>query len=145
MKRYFAFIILVVTAFLGTAQERKTLDAANDNTQPQFKFEVEEYNFGAIKGNGGKVSYEFVFTNTGNQPLIITSAKGSCGCTVPEFPKEPILKNQKAKIKVTFDPAGKLGLVTKTVTIVSNAQQNPMTLYIKANVEGAEIANPVTK
>src|SRR6478735_7201470 len=80
--------------------------AANPNA-PEFKFEVEEYNFGTIK-QGESVTYKFNFNNTGKDPLIISEAHGSCGCTVPVWPKEPIKKGDKAQIKVTFNSTGKM-------------------------------------
>jgi len=101
MKKLWIFCLLLIAATHVVGQEKKVLDAANDNNKPQFKFDTEEYNFGSIPG-GESVTYEFAFTNTGNEPLIITEAHGSCGCTVPVYPKEPILKNQKSKINVTF-------------------------------------------
>jgi hypothetical protein len=126
----------------GFAQDKKqVLDVANDGNKPQFKFDVEEYNFGTVKA-GEVVSYEFVFTNVGNEPIIITEAHGSCGCTVPIYPKEPIVKNQKSKIKVTFNSAGKMGMQDKTVTITSNALQSPLILHIKGTVESAPVQNP---
>jgi hypothetical protein len=134
----------ILAGLSGFAQEKKQLlDVANDSNRPQFRFDVEEYNFGTIKA-GESVSYEFVFTNTGNEPLIISEAHGSCGCTVPDFPKEPVNKNQKAKIKVTFNSSGKMGVQDKTVTINSNAVQSPMVLRIKGTVESAPVQVPAT-
>src|SRR5688572_19669486 len=127
MKKIWIIGLLIALCLPGFAQEKKVLDAANDTNKPQFKFEMEEYNFGSIK-SGESVSYEFVFTNIGNEPIVIQGAQGSCGCTVPEYPQQPILKNQKGKIKVTFNSAGKVGVQDKTVTINSNAVQNPMVL-----------------
>jgi len=141
MKKILAIVFVLTSLTSGYAQEKKVLDAANDNNKPQFKFDVEEYNFGTIKATG-EVSYEFNFTNTGNEPLVITAAQGSCGCTVPVYPKEPITKNQKSKIKVTFNPSGKFGTVEKTVTITSNAVQSPMVLHIKATIETAPVQTP---
>jgi len=140
MKKILVIGFVLVSFTGGFAQDKKmTLEAAND--KPQFKFDVEEYNFGTIKSTGD-VSYEFAFTNTGAEPLVITEAHGSCGCTVPLYPKEPIAKNQKAKIKVTFNPSGKFGTVEKTVTITSNAVQSPMVLRIKATIESNPVQTP---
>jgi len=124
-------LVLLVTCLTGVlAQEKKQLlEVANEGNKPSFKFESEEFNFGTIK-QGESVTHEFVFTNTGNEPLLIMKADGSCGCTVPEYPKEPILKNQKGKIKVTFNSAGKVGMQDKTVTIQSNAKTNPKVIHI---------------
>lgn len=108
--------------------------AAENKNAPEFKFEEEEYNFGTIK-QGESVTHMFTFINAGKEPLIITSAAGSCGCTVPEWPKEPVKKGEKATIKVTFNSAGKMGGQEKTVTIQSNAKTNPKVIRIKGTVE----------
>ncbi|HRD39901.1 MAG TPA: DUF1573 domain-containing protein, partial [Bacteroidia bacterium] len=71
-------------------------------TLPEIKFEEEEHDFGRIT-QGEKVSYAFKFKNIGKGNLIIASAAGSCGCTVPEFPKEPVLPGQEGKINVVFN------------------------------------------
>lgn len=102
----------------------------------EFKFEVEEYNFGTIK-QGESVSYEFAFTNVGKDPLIISEAHASCGCTVPLWPKEPIRKGEKGTIKATFNSTGKQGMQDKTITITSNAKGGQKILHIKGNIEAA--------
>ncbi|MFM9026570.1 MAG: DUF1573 domain-containing protein, partial [Bacteroidota bacterium] len=93
-----------------------------------------EYNFGTIK-QGDKVTYDFSFTNNGKEPLIITSAQGSCGCTVPEWPKEPVAKGAKGSIHVEFNSTGKMGMQDKTVTISSNSKTGQKVLHLKGNVE----------
>jgi hypothetical protein len=108
--------------------------AAENKNAPDFKFEVDEYNFGTIK-QGESVNYDFNFTNTGKDPLIITEAHGSCGCTVPVWPKDPIKKGEKGQIKVTFNSTGKMGMQDKTVTITSNAKESSKVLHLKGNVE----------
>lgn len=100
----------------------------------EITFEAEEFNFGTIK-QGESVTHEFTFTNTGKESLILTNAQGSCGCTVPVWPKEPIGKGQKGSIKVTFNSAGKMGMQDKTVTITSNAKNSPRVLHLKGTVE----------
>lgn len=141
-----AVLCLSISAFVN-AQDAKTQAQAaapaptvNPNA-PDFKFEVEEYNFGSIK-QGDKVSYDFTFTNSGKEPLVITDAKGSCGCTVPSYPKEPIAKGGKGTIHVEFNSTGKQGNQTKTVTITSNAKSGQKVLYIKGNVETPPPAAP---
>lgn len=120
---------------VGFAQEKKTLDnLANDPNQADFKFETVEHNFGSI-AQGESVTYEFKFTNTGSEPLIVSKAEGSCGCTVPIWPKEPVMKGQQATIKVTFNSAGKMGVQDKTVTLTSNGKTNPIVLHMKGTVE----------
>jgi len=128
---------------VGFAQEKKTLDnLANDPNAADFKFETEEYNFGSIV-QGESVTYEFKFTNSGTEPLIISKAEGSCGCTVPIWPKEPIMKGQTSTIKVTFNSTGKMGVQDKTVTLTSNAKQNTRVIHIKGTVE--KPADPTQK
>lgn len=124
---------LVFPVLITSAQQKAP--AAQDNSNaPDFKFTIEEYNFGTVKP-GDLVVYEFVYTNTGKDPLIITEAQGSCGCTVPEWPKEPLKKGEKGKIKVSFDSSGRSGNQEKTVTIYSNAKSGPKVLKIKGTVE----------
>lgn len=98
------------------------------------QFEKMEHDFGKIK-QGDKVNYTFKFKNTGKDPLVISSAKGSCGCTVPSYPKEPIAPGADAAIEVSFDSKGKSGLQTKTVTINANTEPNPTRLTIKADID----------
>ena len=105
----------------------------------EFKFDVEVYDFGTIK-QGESVSYDFKFSNAGKDPLIISEAHGSCGCTVPVYPKEPIKKGDTGVIKVTFNSTGKQGMQDKTVTITSNASGGQKVLHIKGNVEAAPAA-----
>ena len=100
----------------------------------EMTFEEEEFNFGTIK-QGESVTHEFSFTNTGKETLILTNAQGSCGCTVPVWPKEPIARGAKGVIKVTFNSAGKMGMQDKTVTITSNSKSGQKVLHLKGNVE----------
>lgn len=82
---------------------------------------------------------DFVFTNTGNTPLIITSAQGSCGCTVPTYPKEPIAPGATAKISVKY-ATDRVGAFSKTVTLTTNAVKPSTVLTIKGNVLPEEAA-----
>ena len=76
----------------------------------------------------------FSFTNSGNSELIITSAKGSCGCTVPEWPKEPIMPGEEGQIRVKFNSDKKPNLQQKSITLVTNTEQGKEILKIKAQV-----------
>jgi len=113
--------------------------AAENKNAPEIKFDIETYDFGTIK-QGDKVTHDFEFLNTGKEPLIITEAHGSCGCTVPQWSKEPIAKGAKGSIHVEFNSTGKMGMQDKTVTITSNAKSGQKVLHLKGNVE----APPVT-
>lgn len=99
----------------------------------KIEFPKETHDYGTIK-NGADGSCTFEFKNTGNEPLIISNAKGSCGCTVPEWPKEPIAPGAKASIKVKYD-TNRAGAINKSVTITSNAANAPeKIIYIKGTV-----------
>jgi len=110
-----------------------SVDGSNSGDLPQIVFEEEEHDFGRIT-QGEKVSYAFKFKNTGKSNLLIASAAGSCGCTVPEYPKEPILPGQEAKINVVFSSEGKSGIQEKTITIVTNCEPSTKIIKIKTNI-----------
>lgn len=95
-------------------------NVAANSVQTVVNFKTTEYNFGKIK-EGEKVRTTFKFTNTGKEPLIITNAQGSCGCTVPSWPKEPIAPGKGGQIEVEFNSEGKSGEQTKTVHLTANA------------------------
>jgi len=97
-------------------------------------FEKTVHDFGTVK-EGESVEYTFVFTNTGKEPLKIESARGSCGCTVPQWPKEPIPAGAKGEIKVSFNSNGKRGKQHKSVTIKANTNPTHSRIYIKATVQ----------
>lgn len=112
----------------------------------QIEFEKLEHDYGTID-QGANGTTEFRFTNTGTEPLIISNAKGSCGCTVPEWPKEPIAPGASAAIKVKYDTK-RVGPISKTVTITSNAVDNATALLkIKGTVNAVatEDAMPAVK
>ena len=92
------------------------------------------YDFGNVKENGGIVSHGFVVKNTGKSPLIIKSARASCGCTVPEIPKEPIKPGESAVLKVSYDPKGRPGEFEKNIQVKSNAKDSRVTIKIKGVV-----------
>ncbi len=135
-KKMLSFAFMLFSSFAIIAQDKPTLsNVGNDNAnQPSFKFNEEQFDFGTIM-QGEKVTHAFEFTNSGKEPLVISNASGSCGCTVPEWPKEPIMGGAKAVIKVTFNSEGKQGVQDKTITLQSNARQNPMVIHLKGNVD----------
>lgn len=112
-----------------------------DGPLPTFEFTEENYDFGNIK-EGDIVEHTFKFKNTGEGPLIISSATASCGCTVPQYPKEPIAVGEEGEIQVRFNSKGKPGIQNKTITITANTYPKINTLQIKANVAKAETENP---
>lgn len=104
-----------------------------DGPLPAFSFGEALHDFGTIN-DGDVVEHIFAFTNNGEAPLIISDAKGSCGCTVPEWPKEPIPVGGTGEIKVKFNSKNKPGVQNKTVTITANTWPATNRLQIKANV-----------
>ena len=122
---FFSMVLLASLTFATQAFTFKSDFAAF------FAWEKTTHNFGKIEQNK-PVSFTFEFTNTGDSPLIITNATGSCGCTVPNYPKEPIAPGETGEIKVNFNAAA-LGVFDKTVTITANTEK-PATLSIKGEV-----------
>ncbi len=106
---------------------------ANPNAG-KFKFQEETHDFGEVP-EGPTAEVDFEFRNVGKEPITIQEAHGSCGCTVPKWPQEPILPGKKGVIHVTYNTIGRPGPISKDVTINSNAQQSPMVLHIKGNVK----------
>ena len=128
MKHFFTAAAVVLASSFAFAQE------ANTNAA-QISFTQETIDYGNIKkdANGER---EFTFKNTGKEPFIITNCVGSCGCTVPVWPKTPIAPGEKASIKVKYDTR-RVGRFQKTVTVTSNAGTPTKVLTIKGNVEDA--------
>ena len=98
-----------------------------------MSFEKLEFDYGVIDA-GEKVNHKYKFTNSGSEPLIISNAKGSCGCTVPNWPKEPIPPGGTSEIDVVFDSKDKKGKQSKRVTITANTSPAQTFLTIKGEV-----------
>lgn len=112
--------------------------AENSNTDaiaemPTMDFVDTAHDFGKLF-EGETVSYKFVFKNNGKTPLLISNAAGSCGCTVPEYPREPIAPGTEAAILVKFNSANKIGLQNKTVNVFTNSTKGTHNLSITAEV-----------
>jgi len=128
---FFAFTIFAANA------QTEAVTVENPNA-PEIIFETETIDYGTIeKGSNGV--REFVFTNSGKSPLIISNARGSCGCTVPTWPKEPIKPGEQGVIKVKYD-TNRSGPINKSVTITSNAKTPTKVLRIKGNIIVAQTA-----
>jgi hypothetical protein len=109
------------------------VSVSNVEETTTIEFENDLYDFGSIT-QGEKVTHTFNFTNTGDADLVIVSAKGSCGCTVPEWPKEPIAAGQSGVIKVVFNSEGKKGKQHKRVSIVANTEPATSAVTLKGEV-----------
>jgi len=100
---------------------------------PKIDFTKEEHDFGTIK-EGDIVEHTFTFKNVGEAPLIISNARATCGCTVPQWPKEPIPVGEEGEILVRFNSRNKKGNQNKTVTLTANTYPSANKIRIKANV-----------
>jgi hypothetical protein len=141
MKKAILSVSLILCAILGSFAQTTSVPSPNPNA-PKFSFETEVLDYGTIEhaADGDRV---FTFVNTGKEPLIISNAKGSCGCTTPQWPKEPIMPGETATIKVHYDTK-RVGAFTKTVTLTSNADTPTKVLKIKGTVK-AKPAEPAAE
>ncbi|MEG2791457.1 MAG: DUF1573 domain-containing protein [Odoribacter sp.] len=105
-------------------------------SQAIIDFNGRAHDFGNIKEVNGAVAYNFEFVNTGNAPILVKNVESSCGCTSPEWTKQPVLPGKKGFIKTTFDPKDRPGYFDKTITVYSNARPSVVELKIKGTVEG---------
>lgn len=157
MKKIFGFLVVVLlAATTASAQDIKfelyqgdkatASDLRSPDEQAGAKLAqagaTTEWNYGTIEKSSTGVRF-FKFSNTGKAPLVIQGAKGSCGCTVPSYPKEPIMPGESGYIKVKYDTK-RVGPFTKYVTLTTNATSNTTTrLKIKGTVEAEPAAIPV--
>jgi hypothetical protein len=146
-------IVAVLSAFIFTSCKENAADKVNEENvaaaanrdakvgdYPVMSFEETEFDFGTID-QGTNVEHVFKFTNTGKAPLVIVDAKSSCGCTVPQFTKDPVAPGETGEMLVKFNGSGK-NQVSKTVTITANTESGKETIKIKAFVNAPEGATP---
>ena len=132
MKKVFVSIaVSLIMSFAAFAQNATTQAAANPNA-PVITFEKTTHDYGTVT-KGGDGTCEFKFKNTGVEPLILSNVQSSCGCTVPEWPREPILKGKSASVKVKYD-TNRVGPINKTITVMSNAKEASIQLKIVGTV-----------
>ena len=126
MKRIlFVFALFLMTAGIASAQEKSaSIVVVGDVT----------FDFGDIKEADGPVTHVFKIKNDGEVPLVVTKVVASCGCTTPDWTKEPIAPGKNGEIKVTYDPTGRPNSFTKTISIYSNGKTGSYILTIKGNV-----------
>lgn len=133
--------VLFASVFVLNAQEDTSNEGNNENSEtttteevsgPVMTFETKVVDYGEIEENADPYRF-FKFENTGTEPLIITSAKGSCGCTVPTYPTDPIGPGESGEIKVRY-ATNRIGAFTKTVTLTTNSVEEKIVLKIKGKV-----------
>ncbi len=120
----FIFMAILLATTVASAQKKAVISAPESS-----------YNFGDIRETDGKVSHTFPIKNEGDSPLVITRVIASCGCTTPEWTREPIAPGKTGELTVTFDPSGRPGPFTKTVAIYSNGKTGNYVLTITGNVK----------
>ena len=123
MKALLTLLVLCLGVFTALAQG------------PKMVFETNEIDYGTISQNSDPLRV-FKFTNEGNEPLVIKHAKGSCGCTVPSYPKAPVAPGESATIEVRYDTK-RVGPFQKTVELTTNESETTHTLRIKGKVNAA--------
>jgi len=122
MKKFSLLLLAIVSCSILWAQK------------PVIAFEVSSHDFGKINEEDGKATYVFNFTNKGNAPMVVSRVQASCGCTTPSWTKEPIEPGKKGSITVTYNPLGRPGAFTKTITVYSNASEEQVNLIIRGEV-----------
>lgn len=136
MKKTFIFLLLAFFTFQLYAQEKT----------PKIEFETTVIDYGTIEKGADGVRV-FKFKNTGNAPLVVTSVKSSCGCTVPKKPEAPVLPGETGEIEVKYDTK-RVNPIRKTITVTSNAETPTVALKIKGNVidpSNTNVMKPTTK
>lgn len=139
MKKYIPILSLLAAFAVSCGkhdagqQPDKNGGTQADGKYPVMTFAETKHDFGDI-ATGDKVTHEFSFKNTGEADLVISNALGSCGCTVPEYPKEAIAPGASGEITVTFNSTGKHGKQHKTVTLSTNTVKGKEQLEITANI-----------
>jgi hypothetical protein len=138
MKMKKVLLSLAVTMFVSVAVFAQNIavssapqPAANPNA-PVITFDKTTHDYGTVY-KGGDGTCEFKFTNTGVEPLILSNCTASCGCTVPDWPREPILKGKSASVKVKYD-TNRVGPINKTINVMSNASNSPVQLRIIGSI-----------
>lgn len=119
----FIFMAILLATGMASAEKKAVISA-----------EETSHDFGQIKEADGKVTHTFVIKNTGDAPLVITRVIASCGCTTPEWTKEPIAPNATGEIKITFNPKGRPGPFNKTISVYSNGKTGSYILTIRGEV-----------
>lgn len=134
-------ICVLISCDIRNTKNKSDVQATNtsqkftDSTTVQMIDSV--YNFGKVT-DGAKVEYSYRFRNTGKNPLIVSSAVASCGCTVPEKPEEPVKPGETGFLKVVFNSKGRVGPVHKDITVTSNAYPKFPVLQLTGEVESAQ-------
>ncbi len=132
-KAIFISVVIFLVTFGVHAQNTFTSAVVDTANMPEISFDKVVHDYGTIELNGDG-NCQFEFTNTGKEPLVLTNVRSSCGCTVPSWPKEPILPGKTGVINVKYNTS-RAGMINKSVVVSSNAKTSTVTLQIKGKVE----------
>ncbi|NTW31975.1 MAG: DUF1573 domain-containing protein [Bacteroidetes bacterium] len=144
MKKSVLFLSLVLFTFFALNAQPITTSEPSPNTVSdgaEITFSKKAHDFGTVQ-IGSEGSCEFKFTNTGKGPLILSNVTATCGCTVPSWPKEPILPGKTGTIKVNYTKMDKVGTFNKQITVFSNTKEGNVVLTVKGNVIDKTSAKP---
>lgn len=119
-KQFFLFVFLVL--------------GSQAYAQPKIQFETTSHDFGTIPEEGGLVSFSFDFTNTGDQPLVLSNVQASCGCTTPTWSKDPLSPGEKGSIEAEYNPRNRPGMFAKSITVTTNDEKSTYVLNLKGVV-----------
>lgn len=134
MKKILASLIFVLATFSMSCSQTPASDKAEESVfGPVLEFEELNHDYGTIE-QGSDGTYSFVFTNAGTEPLILKNVRSSCGCTIPEWPREPINAGESSTILVKYN-TNRVGPFSKSISVYSNAQEAPVVLRIKGEVK----------
>ncbi len=137
MKKLVTVLLVVSAMFMSGnifAQTTEKAEKSKKSKSPEIEFESLEYDYGTIY-EGADGTSEFVFKNTGKEPLILSNVYTSCGCTVPTWPKEPIMPGKTSSIIVKYQTS-RVGPISKIITVLSNAETLPrVELRIKGTIK----------
>jgi hypothetical protein len=129
---FWVFVITMVACSSGNSPDNTAIDLETPKGAV-IEFDKEVHDFGQIV-SGERISYAFRFTNTGTEPLLITGIRSGCGCTVGEYPKEPILPKKSGRVQVVFNSSGRRGFQAEIVRVFTNADEDVITLRIQGEV-----------
>ena len=132
-KVVFTGVLILFVIFGISAQNTLTSAVVDSANMPEIAFDKVVHDYGTIELNGNG-DCKFEFTNTGKEPLVLTNVRSSCGCTVPSWPKEPILPGKTGTIDVKYNTS-RAGAINKSVVVTSNARTSTVTLQIKGEVK----------
>ncbi|MDR2920118.1 MAG: DUF1573 domain-containing protein [Tannerella sp.] len=135
-KSMFLLVACMVFGIIHAQESAKNEESTNTG----IEFNKLVHDFGTVIEPDGILECDFIVTNNSDQPLVLTRVSAGCGCTVPNWTKEPIKAGEKGFVKVTFDPKGRKGNFTKSLTVYTSDDSSPTRLSVKGSIEQASVA-----